>query len=348
PVTSTLGGVFHATRVFSVFYNHASNNSQPALNVRVLPDEKLPPPSDGLSDDYGFMLNLLDGKIFLRATAFKTSQKKSSGGTGIPLNSGENNLNAPTARILQTLLDAGRITPAEYTAHLTGDEGNITGTSDIVNKGYELSTWFNVNKNLTGVFNFSYTKTDRSSIVPEFEDWFARENAFWHRTAGAGSLVNGTAGTAVDGDAQTMLNIMQGIREFYSFGYGERPYKANVSGRYTLTEGRLKGTYLGAGVRWQGESKLGRVVLGRDAVGNRIFGDTVYGPENFKMDAFVGYRRKISIRSFRPEFTVQLNVTNLTDEDEVMPLRYNPLFSGYARVLLFEPRKFRLTVGLAF
>jgi hypothetical protein len=105
PITSTLGGVFHATKVFSVFYNHANNNAQPPLNARVLPDEKLPPPFDGLSDDAGFMLNLLDGKVFLRATAFQTSQKQSSGGTfGIGLNSGENNLVAPSTRILDTLL----------------------------------------------------------------------------------------------------------------------------------------------------------------------------------------------------------------------------------------------------
>ena len=50
----------------------------------------------------------------------------------------------------------------------------------------------------------------------------------------------------------------------------------------------------------------------------------------------------------KPQLLVQFNVSNLTDEDEYMPLRYNPLVSGYARVLLLEPRKFRLTVGLEF
>ncbi len=349
PVTTTVGGVYHATKALSVFYNHSSNNSQPPLNFRVLPDETLPPPFDGLSDDAGFMLNLLDGRIFLRATAFQTSQKKSSGGTfQIGLNSGENNLVAPSTRILDTLLAAGRISAAEYAQHLIGDESNLTGTSDILNRGFELSTWFNVSRNLTAVLNFSQTRTDRSSVVPEFEGWFDRESAFWHSTPGAGALVNATAGTTVDGDAQTLVNIMKGIRDFYSFGYGERPLKANVSGRYSLSEGRLKGAYLGGGVRWQGESKLGRVVTGRDAAGNRIFGETIYGPQDFKMDAFVGYRRKISLQSFRPELTLQLNVSNLTDEDEVMPLRYNSAYSGYARVLLFEPRKVRLTVGLAF
>jgi iron complex outermembrane recepter protein len=349
PVTSTLGGVWHVTPVVSLFYNHANNNSQPPLNARILPDEKLPPPFEGLSDDYGFMLNLLDGRVFLRATAFKTSQRKSTGGTfGIGLSSGDNNLVGPSTRILDALLAAGRITAAEYSAHLIGDEANLNGTSDIDNKGYELSTSFNVTKNLTAIVNFSYTKSERSAIVPEFEGWFERENAFWHRTPGSGGLVNTTSGTTVDQEAQALQNVMEGIRDFYSFGYGERPYKANASARYAFTEGRLRGVFAGGGVRWQSESKLGRELLGRAANGNRLVGQTYHGPEDFKMDAFIGYRRKVSFRQHSPELTFQLNVTNLTDEDEVMPLRYNPNHSGYLRVLLFEPRRFRFTVGLAF
>jgi hypothetical protein len=66
------------------------------------------------------------------------------------------------------------------------------------------------------------------------------------------------------------------------------------------------------------------------------------------MDAFVGYRRKVSIIGRSPELTMQVNVTNLTGEDEWMPLRYNANHTGLTRVLLFEPRKIRLTVGLNF
>ncbi len=297
PATSTLGGVWHATRVFSVFYNHANNNAQPPLNARVLPDETLPPPFDGQTDDAGFMVNLLDGKIFVRATAFKTSQKKTSGGTfAIALNSGDNNLVAPSTRILDALLAARRITAADYTEHLIGDEANLTGTSDAVNKGFELSSAFNVTKNFTALANFSYTKTNHSVIVPEFEGWFERENTFWHRTAGAGSLVTSGAST-IDQEAKLLQSVVEGIREFYSFGYGERPYKANASGRYSVSEGGFRGAFVGGGARWQSKSKLGRALLGRAANGNRILGETYYGPEDFKLDAFVGYRRKLSFRN---------------------------------------------------
>ena len=50
----------------------------------------------------------------------------------------------------------------------------------------------------------------------------------------------------------------------------------------------------------------------------------------------------------RPYKANQLNVRNLTNEDEYMPLRYNDHYSGYARVLLVDPRQFRASVGLGF
>lgn len=43
----------------------------------------------------------------------------------------------------------------------------------------------------------------------------------------------------------------------------------------------------------------------------------------------------------------QLRPTNLTAEDELMPLRSNPNLSGCARDLLLEPRRFGFTAGLA-
>ena len=146
-----------------------------------------------------------------------------------------------------------------------------------------------------------------------------------------------------------MQTNIKDLRDLNNISLGERPYKANVSGRYTIMEGAFRGVFLGGGARWQSKSKIGRQVVGRDAKGRAIYGETYYGPEDFKMDAFFGYRRKTPVGRFRPQLTIQLNVSNLTDEAEVMPLRYNADKSaGYRRVMLFEPRKFRLTAGLEF
>ncbi len=246
------------------------------------------------------------------------------------------------------MLAANRIASAEYTQHLLGDQGNLAGTSDVVNRGYEFSTSFNVSPNLTALVNFSYIKTRRSAIVPEFDKWIEREEPFWYKTAGAGALVNGVSGLTLDGEATSIRNIMQDIRDFNNFGYGERPYKANASARYSFSTEILKGGFAGGGIRWQSSPKLGRAVTGITPQGIRQFGETYSGPEDFKADAFLGYRRKLKILESKPELTMQLNVTNLTAEDTVMPVRYNAFKSGYQTVMLAEPRKFRLTLGLDF
>ena len=50
----------------------------------------------------------------------------------------------------------------------------------------------------------------------------------------------------------------------------------------------------------------------------------------------------------RASWTRSANITNLTDEDELMPLRYNANQSGYLRILLNDPRKIRFTMGVEF
>ncbi len=349
PVTSTLGAMWHVTPVFSVFYNQGDNNAQPKLNTVILPDETLPPPAEGKTQDFGLTLSLLGGKIYARATAFQTSQKKAAGGNfNINIRGGAFDLATPSSRILATLAENNRITAAEQLVHTIGDESNLGATSDIVNQGYEFSAWLNLAKNLTGVVNFSHTKTDRSNVFPEFEGWFAREQAFWTRTPGSAALVNATAATSVTQDMATIQLLTRELRDFYNFGFGERPYKANASGRYTFTEGRLKGAYLGGGVRWQDRAKLGRVNLGTAPDGSILYGRMLIGPEDFKMDAFAGYRRRAPLYGRNAEMTFQVNVSNLTDEDVFMPMRYNSQQSGYLRILLQDPRRVRFTFGLNF
>ena len=156
PVTSTLGGVMHITPWLSAFYNRADNNSQPSGNTRILPDETLPSPPGGAGQDCGLMLNLLDGKLFTRATAFRTVQTKAG---SLNIRGGDGDIVSPTQRILDTLLTNNRITASEYTNHLLGDSGsNLVGLADTVVNGFESSTWLNPTRSLTVVVNFSYTK----------------------------------------------------------------------------------------------------------------------------------------------------------------------------------------------
>ncbi len=263
PLTGTAGAVFHATSWLSLFGNTGNNRAQPKLNTVLLPDETLPPPAEGTTLDAGFALNLLGGRLYTRVTGFQTAQNKAAGGNfNINIRGGTFDLVTPTNRILESLAAANRLTAAEQLAHTIGDESNLSASSDIVNRGVELSTWLNLTKNLTGVVNFSYTKTDRSNVFPEFETWFERERAFWLRTPGADALAHPTANTTIAQDVAALQQLTRRLRDFYNFGFGERPLRANASGRYTFTQGRLRGAFAGGGVRWTGPVKLDRVVDG--------------------------------------------------------------------------------------
>lgn len=81
------------------------------------------------------------------------------------------------------------------------------------------------------------------------------------------------------------------LRDFDNFGFGERPSKANASGRSTFTDGRLRGALLGGGGRWQDPAQLGRVIERTAADDTAIYGRTLIGPDDFNGDAFIGVRR---------------------------------------------------------
>lgn len=349
PTTITAGAVYHFNDVFSVFYNQANNNDAPRQNYAILPDENIPEPVEGKTRDFGFMLNLLDGKLFVRVTRYETEQLKNVGGSfTIPLYRNETNIIAPSTRILDTLLENSLITDQEYADHVLGGEGTLAASSDVTNSGYEFNAGFNFTKNWTGSFNYAYTETDRSNIAPEFEGWFEREKAFWFASPGSEDLVNLFSSQTLAEEALTIEEIMVGVRDFYSFGYGISEHQFSFTSRYSFTE-VLKGLFVGGGVRWESAPPLGRAYLGRDENNQVINGEVIEGDERWNVDAFIGYRTPLKIFGMKKSrMVIQLNVKNLTDEKVVVPLRFNQGETGLQRVLLKDPRSFQFTIKVSF
>jgi|GEM_PF-606684 len=338
--TGTLGAVFHVSQALSVFSNYANNNGQPRFNRRILPDLTLPPPTEGESIDGGFMLNLFDGKVFLRATAYLTTQDNDSNA----INLGD--IRGRTQRILETLNLNGLITQDEVDARSI-EGSQLRGTSSSESTGYELSASFNLSKSFTGLLNFSYTSVERSNIAPEFEEWFNREMPFWLSDPNNGDLVEIEGTTTINDLVDTITEEVASVRRNALGSFGNRPLKISATGRYRL-DGKLKGISVGGGVRWQEAAIIGREFLGVDDLNNSLFGDTFEGDDFFNVDAFISYKRKIEMGSKSANLTLQLNISNLTDEDNVRTLRFNRDRSGVARVRLSNPRTARMTVGLQF
>ena len=118
---------------------------------------------------------------------------------------------------------------------------------------------------------------------------------------------------------------------------GNRKYKANVFARYTFPSGRMKGLYLGGGYRY----------LGRMLVGTWPTGELRYAPP-------VGEGNFLAGREFRLKgertLRVQLNVSNLFDEDDAIIGRYNATgdLTRPRQINIRAPRTWRLTTDLTF
>jgi hypothetical protein len=173
---------------------------------------------------------------------------------------------------------------------------------------------------------YSYTDMSRTNFMTEFEPWFEETSAFWDaKLAAAGettdSIVTARNNTMTE-EIGIMLDGVAETREIYELNYGVRPHKANIFSRYSFSEGRLQ----------------------------RDFNtDTLYrGPSLFAMDGLIGYSTRLNWGANRTNLKLQLNISNLLDDDDPIVARYNSNFSGVRRVQLVDPRSFRLTATFNF
>ncbi len=337
--TFTAGAVVGVTKWLSVFYNESNNNGAPQTNRRMLPDASFPIPPEGFGRDYGAMLNLLDGRFFVRATAFNTDSRND------PTVRDNAFINAHR-RIITAYRDNGLITQAEAdTRSVIGYLGDFL--SDLATQGYEVELKASPTKNWTLTAAYSYTKLDRTNLGQDWNPWFAEQKAYYAQFP---TDLLTTTNTPV---ATEIAQIETGVENLFALnrlGYNNRPHKANAFTRYSFSEGRLKGFFIGGGVRWQDKNILQREIVGFDSSNRDVLGKILYGPEIFNIDGLIGYSTKLKsgLLGHGTTLRAQLNISNLLDSDEIQVVRLNRVGDGYWRVVPREPRNFRLTVSLGF
>ncbi len=327
PTTFTAGGVLHATKRLSVFYNVSRNNGQPRFDRTVLPNGDVPEPTEGRGRDFGFMLDILgEDKLFLRTTWFETQQLNDS-----PILPGSNALGVDNLTTMLTqLLTAGKITQADY------DRQAITWTSasiDIFTEGLEVELVSNPTRNLTLRASYSNSKRRRENFFTEVFQFFDTRVPQW-RTLLAN---NPTELAALNQAAAELYSELDFQVDRQNSPFGSRPHKLNGTARYAFREGRLKGAFVGGSVRYNGKNFLSW---------DRTTGYIYWGNESLLGDAFAGYRFRVPRTKINA--TVQLNVKNVTNSYLANVGRYNDNYTGVRRVYLNEPRSWRLTTTLDF
>jgi hypothetical protein len=337
--TYTAGAVLGLVRGVSAFYNESNNNGAPQTNRRMLPDASLPVPPEGRGRDYGLIANLLDGRLFARATAFNTQSKNDP-------TVRDNAFILAHRRIITAYRDNGLISQAEAdTRFLNAYLGDFM--SNLATKGYEVEIKANPTKNWTLTASYSYTKLKRSNLGQDWAPWFAEQKSYYGKFP---STLLTTSNIPIATEIAQIETGVQNLFALNELGYNNRPHKANAFVRYSFAGEKLKGFFVGGGVRWQDNNVLQRDIVGFDALGKDILGKILYGPEIFNVDALLGYstRLKAGFLGRGTTLRAQLNIANLFDSERIQVIRLNRVGDGYWRVVPREPRSFRLSVALGF
>lgn len=347
----TFSGLFRVTKTIALTYNKAENSNLPDPTAAIIaPDgSQRPPPPRGQSEDIGIKLNL-GSRLSMNLLYFETAAQKDTA-----------NVNAAIERryeIIWGALDAAGI-PAPNGGRASEVPSLFNRyTFDSSASGYELELVANPTKNWRVFLNLSTLKLERTNIGQEGIAYLEKYRSYWLqgnngriRNDGSG----GYAAVADDGDAvietvaEEIAALDREIFNFYTVAEGEMPRgqnkrRLNLRTNYNFDSAGLKGFSVGGGLRYRSPEVVEYVAT---ASGPTVSSTTTYGDSEFLVDLNVGYRGKFKFwGKYDVRWSAQLNVNNLLDQTDIVPLR---TVGGVMVTYRFQPpREIFLTTKFDF
>jgi len=382
--TYTAGAVFHLKPWLAGFYNQSINRNVPRSFFitpsdpaeTTMPDS--PPTPEGTTEDYGFKLSLLKGRVFVTATKFHTVSKGELTG---------NTTRASTSAIWNslansTLLNAEEATAALRRAEVITQSSQLTRDSE--SEGYELEIVGRPLKGLSVSVNYAYAKSAQSNIGPEYRRYVDHWKPYWlkYKNLAISQNVNQpgpeyAAGTdnwttqdvfratnvfssSVDSINEVVAQLENGffiiapIFEGRPF-VGEPRHSFNLRTRYDFQTGILKGLSIGGGVRIRKDRTAGAKAVwdfapGTDYTdewnGRVIEGtETVTAVDQNVYDAQIAYSRRI----FKDKvWRIQLNVNNVTNQQALIVTNTDAITLAPRQYRYQDPRQYLLTNTISF
>jgi hypothetical protein len=340
----------------SLHYNR-SDSFKPAAPAQNVFGQWLPDPA-GIGKDYGFSLNMLDGKFVLRVNKYETKQINSRNGASAAfarvvwsMDYTEANFalqQEASAWISQAAAARGQtLTTAQLNAEVervTGapvrDRNDVNAipvaeTDDIVGRGHEIELHYNPTNYWTIMGALTEKRSINSQIAPNVSLYIdqrlpywttivdPRTNTLWWTTLYAG------AETPFERFRRTGANPLQIAKATEGLVRPQvRRYSANVSTNLRLsgiTEHRiLKRFNVGGAVRYESKGAIG--YWGKQQLPAIIteydINRPIWDKEHCYVDAFVGYRTKLW--SDKIGATFQFNVRNLQEDGRLQPIAAGP------------------------
>jgi hypothetical protein len=321
----TFSGLFRVTRWLSLTYNQAQNSALPDPTAAIVnPDgSQRPPAPRGRSNDIGIKI-AADQKLSLSLLRFETSSQKDIANVNSEIES-------KYAVIWTALSAAGVKAPNGGVASEVPSLFNRY-SFDSRASGYELELTANPTRNWRVFLNFNTLELKRRNIGRVGIAYLAKYRDYWLQGSNGRVLIDGSGGQAPVADngdnvvetvAEQIASIDKTIYTFYTLAEGERARgqnkgRINVRTNYSFDHGRLSGCSVGGGVRYRGPEVIDYVT---SASGSSVATNVVRGTSEFLVDFNAGYQRRFSLGRHKVRWGVQVNVNNLLNTTDLMPLR---------------------------
>lgn len=337
--TATQSAIFKVSNNVRVFANQSENFAATAPRNDNL-YRTLPPPT-GKTTDIGAGFTLLDGKLDVRYTHFKSAQQNADSNNSVALL----RVVAFEDNIYNSLLAAGRLSewytvaPGGGTSTLQyAVPANAAGTEDRISKGDSLEIFFRPNRNWDFVAGADRLDNVVTNVGAQVGEFLAIRAPFYKKYFDEGLRVNGTSDPISTSTLlrDQFITAIAGnyVNELVSKGTSNRgiaEYSAKLVGRYRFSDGPLRGMSVGANLRWESGKIIGyahqNAVFNFGGLSNypgRVFDPAkpYKGPSIVAGGLMISYQRKIW--SDRINWRVQLNSQNLFSKTGLVVFGANP------------------------
>jgi outer membrane receptor protein involved in Fe transport len=296
--TRTAGAVLHVLSWLSLAAN-TSTNATPQNFVAFGPDatNRNVPLGNRVGDgmDFGARFRLLGDRIHGSVTYYETNEQNSQRFKAGNLTTGWD------LWLNQAALALNK--PGAFGA--AGGEGgyyNGQDTVDIAARGWETEWVLNVNRNLRLVVNGSRGFNTGTNQWPRLTP--IAQALLVEMKAAPTTPVTGVGNAATLGALATLMEN-QLRTDHLTEGKlidNSRPYSGNIVVNFRVTEGRLRGLALTAGVNGRGRRVIGY---------HTITAEPVMDGDYTQFNASLAYNRKLTVRSRKLDWSVTLSGTNI-------------------------------------
>lgn len=322
--TRTLGGVVKVGKGLSLSYN-TSDTFQPQttldLNRNPLGLIK------GNGFDVGARLELLNGRVYGTMAYYESNSQNRSDFTALT--------NVQDINLIWTAIE-GANGPRAI------DQIGVQDTRDETAQGWEYELVGNITENWSIRANYATPKTVQTNINPRTRAYIAANRATWTSAANADlPLASVTTSNTV---ATRLANVIDprlagDAAAEGRTGRGVRDQQFTLFTNYKFRRGIAKGFSAGFGARAYGNNVLTYVTS---------TGLPVYGRAYWITDFKLGYENSRRLLGKKIDYRVQLNVSNLLDENNVVFNQANST-TGIRDIYYFiDPRTASMSLSLSF